>query len=250
MWDNLWGDSAKQRADSNFNQLRDSVWKEFVDEGTQIIKFHNTQNSALSVLNTAFRELAHIEFDLEIQFQGKKQLKSTPFANHLMDDLQSRIQNLEIELASTEMDLKGASERDDDLLISTLVPKLKETERLLAKFKKELYNNFGIVSPLLSDIPSATDGPSNTDTPILTPQSAEAVAPHATPSSLTPSSAAELETTLQPLLPTQTPGSPSDQPEVHVSAIFDPIQPKERFVTRVMGSLKCWGDAVVDRHNP
>ncbi|KAF9035474.1 P-loop containing nucleoside triphosphate hydrolase protein, partial [Panaeolus papilionaceus] len=51
MWDNLWGDSAKQRAESNFNQLRDS---EFVDEGAQIIKFLNTQESALSVLNAAF----------------------------------------------------------------------------------------------------------------------------------------------------------------------------------------------------
>ncbi|KAF9035437.1 hypothetical protein BJ165DRAFT_1509614 [Panaeolus papilionaceus] len=249
MWDNLWGDSAKQRAESNFNQLQDTVWKGFVDEGAQIVKFLNTQESALSILNAAFRIGVGINFDLEMQFQGEKQLKSAPFANHLMDDLQSRIQNLEIKLASTEMDLKGASERDDDLLISTLVPKLKETETLLAKFKKELYDNFGIVSPLLSNIPSATDGPSNTDTPVVTPQPAEAVAPHAPPSSLTPSSAAELETTLQPPLPTQTPGSPSDQPEAHVSAIFDPIQPKQRFVTRVIGSLKCWGDAMADRHN-
>ncbi|KAF9035451.1 hypothetical protein BJ165DRAFT_1562087, partial [Panaeolus papilionaceus] len=96
MWDNLWGDSATQRAESNFNQLRDS---EFVDEGAQIMKFLNTQESALSVLNAAFSSVADVNFDLEIQFQGEKQLKSAPFANHLMDDLQSRIQNLVIELA-------------------------------------------------------------------------------------------------------------------------------------------------------
>ncbi|KAF9052152.1 hypothetical protein BJ165DRAFT_1525011 [Panaeolus papilionaceus] len=154
MWDNLWGDSAKQRAESNFNQLRDSVWKEFVDDGAQIVKFFNTQESTLSVLNTAFRLSAANFFNLELQFKGRNQLKSAPFANHLMDDLQNRIQNLEIELASTDMDLKGASERDDDLLISTLLPKLKETEILLAKFKKELYDNFGIVSPPLSHLAS------------------------------------------------------------------------------------------------
>ncbi|KAF9035466.1 hypothetical protein BJ165DRAFT_1307679, partial [Panaeolus papilionaceus] len=108
MWDNLWGDSATQRAESNFNQLRDSVWKEFVDEGAQIIRFHNSHESVLSILNTALRDPVVGDFELEIQFEGDKQLKSAPFANHLMDDLQSRIQNLEIELASTEMDLKGA----------------------------------------------------------------------------------------------------------------------------------------------
>ncbi|KAF9035491.1 hypothetical protein BJ165DRAFT_1562233 [Panaeolus papilionaceus] len=248
MWDNLWGDSAKQRAESNFNQLQDTVWKEFVDEGAQIVKFHNTQESVLSILNTAFRELVTVEFGLEIQFHGRKQLKSALFANHLMDDLQSRIQNLEIELASTDMDLKGASERGDDRLASTLIPKLKEIETLLTKFKQELYDEFGIVLPSLSDVPSAIGGPSNTDTPVMTPQPFESVAPHAMPSSFTPSPAAELETTLQPPLPTQTPGSPSDQPEAHVSAIFDPIQLKQRLLTRVIGSLKCWGDAMADRH--
>ncbi|KAF9035472.1 hypothetical protein BJ165DRAFT_1305296, partial [Panaeolus papilionaceus] len=110
MWDNLWGDSAKKRAEGTFNQLRDTVWKEFVDEGAQIVKFHNTQESALFILNTAFRAFIIDNFELEIQFEDEKQLKSAPFANHLVDDLQRRIQNLEIELASTEMDLKGAFE--------------------------------------------------------------------------------------------------------------------------------------------
>ncbi|KAF9035446.1 hypothetical protein BJ165DRAFT_645378 [Panaeolus papilionaceus] len=242
MWDNLWGDSAKQRAESNFNQLRDSVWKEFIDKGGQIVKFYNTPESALSILNTASRDMVGVEFDLEIQFQGEKQLKSAPFANHLMDDLQGRIQNLQIELASTEMDLKGTSERDDDLLTLTLGPKLKETEILLAKFKKELYDNFGIVSPLLPEVPSAIDGPSITDTPIVTSQPSKAVVTHLSP-------VAELETTLQPPLPTETPGSPSDQSETHFSAIADPIVPKQRLLARVISSVKCWGDAVADRHD-
>ncbi|KAF9035442.1 hypothetical protein BJ165DRAFT_1615379 [Panaeolus papilionaceus] len=242
MWDNLWGDSAKQRAESNFNQLQDTVWKEFVDEGAEIFRFHNTQESALSVLDTAFRAPLADFFDLEIQFKREKQLKSAPFANHLVDDLQSRIQNLQIELASTEMDLKGASERDDNLLTLTLGPKLKETKILLAKFKKELYDNFGIVSPLLPEVPSAIDGPSNTNTPIVTSQPSEAVVTHLSP-------VAEQETTLQPPLPTETPGSPSDQPETHFSAIADPIVPKQRLIARVISSVKCWGDAVADRHD-
>ncbi|KAF9035460.1 hypothetical protein BJ165DRAFT_1533465 [Panaeolus papilionaceus] len=240
MWDNLWGDSATQRAESNFNQLQDTVWKEFVDDGAQIVKFFNTQESALSVLNTAFRSRAGRYFSLELQLRGQHQLKSAPFANHLVNDLQSRIQNLQIELASTKRDLKGASEQGDKLLTSTLDPKLKETEILLAKFKKELYDNFGIVSPPLPEVPSAIDGPSNTDIPIVSSQPSEAVVIHLSP-------AAELETTLQPLLPTESPGSPSNQPRAIISAAADPIVPKRQLITRVISSVKFWGDAVADR---
>ncbi|KAF9035449.1 hypothetical protein BJ165DRAFT_1533456 [Panaeolus papilionaceus] len=250
MWDNLWGDSARKRAEGTFNQLRDTVWKEFVDEGAQIVKFHNTQESALFILNTAFRAFIIDNFELEIQFEDEKQLKSAPFANHLVDDLQRRIQNLEIERASTEMDLKGASERGDNLLTSTLGPKQKETEILLAKFKKELYDEFGVVLPLLSHVPSATDGPPNAaNAPVMTSQPLELVTRNAAPSSLTTSPAAELETTLQPPSPMQTPGSPSDQPGAFVSAIADPMAPKQRLLTRVVSSVKCWGDAVADRHD-
>ncbi|KAF9035493.1 hypothetical protein BJ165DRAFT_1533494 [Panaeolus papilionaceus] len=218
MWDNLWGDGAKKRAESNFNQLQDTVWKEFVDKGAQIVKFHNTQASALYIPNTVFRDSAVDFFHLETQFRGQTPLQSAPFGKQLTEDLQSRIQNLEIELANTEMNLKGASERGDDILTSMLIPKLKETAALLAKFQKELYDNFAAIM-------------------------------HTTPSSSALSRAAELESCLQQPLPMQTPSSPSNQPGVHVSATADPIQQKQQLIVRVISLVKCWGDAVADCHD-
>ncbi|KAF9037217.1 hypothetical protein BJ165DRAFT_1307452, partial [Panaeolus papilionaceus] len=53
MWDCVWNETATKRAESNFNQLRDDIWKEYVDKGTKIYKFHNTQESALSIVDKA-----------------------------------------------------------------------------------------------------------------------------------------------------------------------------------------------------
>ncbi|KAF9035462.1 hypothetical protein BJ165DRAFT_1533467 [Panaeolus papilionaceus] len=141
------------------------------------------------------------------------------------------------------MNLKGASERGDDLLTSALIPKLKDTEMLLAKFKKELYDNFGLVSLLLPDVTSTID------TPVVTSQLSQTAVTYAAPSSSPPSHAAAPETTHQPLLPTPTPHFPSNQPETHVSAISDPIRPRQRLIARVISSVKCWGGAVADRHD-
>ncbi|KAF9034278.1 hypothetical protein BJ165DRAFT_1563402 [Panaeolus papilionaceus] len=51
MWDALYHERIRERAESNFAQLRDNVFKEFIDGGAQITKFINTKKSALEVLH-------------------------------------------------------------------------------------------------------------------------------------------------------------------------------------------------------
>ncbi|PPR05247.1 hypothetical protein CVT24_010461 [Panaeolus cyanescens] len=50
MWDNIHGAEAMKRAESNFEELRDIVWKDEIKNGATIVKFENTQASAVDIL--------------------------------------------------------------------------------------------------------------------------------------------------------------------------------------------------------
>ncbi|KAF9030651.1 hypothetical protein BJ165DRAFT_1535638 [Panaeolus papilionaceus] len=148
MWDNLWGNEATTRAESIFNQLQDDIWKDFLDRGCQIVKFYNTQDSALSVLNTALTRNTGGNFLIESAFRDPNpQLNKTAFGSHLQDDLHSRIQNLSIARENLELDLKSESAECNESLKLTIVTQLQEVDRLLAKFTKELRDNFGSQVP-------------------------------------------------------------------------------------------------------
>ncbi|KAF9037268.1 hypothetical protein BJ165DRAFT_1375564, partial [Panaeolus papilionaceus] len=54
MWDNIWGEHATKRAEDNYQQLQNDIWKDFIDEGAQMTQFHNTRKSALSILDQVF----------------------------------------------------------------------------------------------------------------------------------------------------------------------------------------------------
>ncbi|KAF9037206.1 hypothetical protein BJ165DRAFT_1305923, partial [Panaeolus papilionaceus] len=51
MWDCVWNETGRKRAEGNFIQLQEDIWRGFVDRGTEILKFRNTQESALSILD-------------------------------------------------------------------------------------------------------------------------------------------------------------------------------------------------------
>ncbi|PPQ68514.1 hypothetical protein CVT24_005535 [Panaeolus cyanescens] len=50
MWDTLKGDSAKQRAESHYAELRDNIWKEQIEGRARIVRFENTQQSATEIV--------------------------------------------------------------------------------------------------------------------------------------------------------------------------------------------------------
>ncbi|KAF9041684.1 hypothetical protein BJ165DRAFT_301688 [Panaeolus papilionaceus] len=138
MWDLIWSESASIRAESNFTQLRDEIWKAYIDRGSKIVKFHNTQESALTILDDALEH--EIADAYPLQNSVSQPLRQTPFASDIYDDLQTRIQDLQLKQTNIQSELQEATERSDGPLKAALIPQLEEVQMLLAKFKQELHD--------------------------------------------------------------------------------------------------------------
>ncbi|KAF9032245.1 hypothetical protein BJ165DRAFT_1410933 [Panaeolus papilionaceus] len=117
MWDLVWGESASRRAESNFIQLQNEIWKNSSSSRSSMVRFQNTQESALTILDGALRQFGYGKV-YTLNDSTSQPLRQTPFASNLYDDLQTQIQ--------------------DEQLIATLIPQLEETQGLLVKFEKEL----------------------------------------------------------------------------------------------------------------
>ncbi|PPQ99680.1 hypothetical protein CVT24_009752 [Panaeolus cyanescens] len=143
MWDGLWSQTAKDRARNNFNQLQNEAWKDYIESGSQIHKFHNTQASALSILdhaiayvgtNTASSELFQMVVRQDI-------IRTSRIAPNLRYDLEGRIIQLRQQQRTIESDLAEVSavadEEDSELLRSTLLPRLEEAKKDRKRFEHE-----------------------------------------------------------------------------------------------------------------
>ncbi|KAF9035770.1 hypothetical protein BJ165DRAFT_1533252 [Panaeolus papilionaceus] len=206
MWDRLWSETSKMRAESNFNELRDVIWKDFMDEGGQIVKFYNTQDSVLSILNTLLPAFSYQQFVLEEDSDEK--LKDTPFGKDLQENLRSRIRNIDIERANLQDDLKSPSTQSNETLKSTLATQLEEVERLLTKFTKELHDNFG----------PDDDGVESSSIQVKINHAITSPGPGLVPSR-------------QDVIPSMI-----SRPEISAEAV-----PETGKVVRVIRALKCWG---------
>ncbi|KAF9037182.1 hypothetical protein BJ165DRAFT_577258, partial [Panaeolus papilionaceus] len=143
MWNCVWNENGRKRAESNFNQLQDEIWKEYVDQGTEILKFHNTQGSALSILDKAIDRVSGPNFTLVGLVDPDSDVthvRDTSFGPNLYNNLQQRIQNLNMEIANMESDLHGAVQQDDTQLAAMLVPRLDSAQKLLATFEQEMHD--------------------------------------------------------------------------------------------------------------
>ncbi|KAF9034746.1 hypothetical protein BJ165DRAFT_1409660 [Panaeolus papilionaceus] len=138
MWDLVWGESPSRRAESNFIQLQDEIWKPYTSSGSDIVRFQNTQESALTILDAAFDRGFLDDDDYLLYSSISQPLQQTPFTSDLYNDLQIQIQGLQLQQINIQLDLQDARERSDEQLIATLIPQLEETQGLLAKFEKEL----------------------------------------------------------------------------------------------------------------
>ncbi|KAF9032057.1 hypothetical protein BJ165DRAFT_1535215 [Panaeolus papilionaceus] len=134
MWDQLSGESSMQRAERNFEQLRDVVWKDYIQNVCLIVRFDNNVESALCVLDEACRVLVIAAFEVEIS----DQIRDAAFGADLYNNLQIRIQNLQIQRANIRSELEVAPLGPDFQLLTVLSLQLEETERILAKFNQEL----------------------------------------------------------------------------------------------------------------
>ncbi|KAF9039806.1 hypothetical protein BJ165DRAFT_340129 [Panaeolus papilionaceus] len=105
MWDLIWNENIRTRAEGNFSQLREEIWKDYIAQGAKIVKFHNTQESALTILDNAYGQ-GCIWYAFNIQTSLNSPLYQTAFASHLYDDLQTRISNLQIQQANIQSELQ------------------------------------------------------------------------------------------------------------------------------------------------
>ncbi|PPR06521.1 hypothetical protein CVT24_001440 [Panaeolus cyanescens] len=137
MWDTICTPQALQRAESNFIQIQNEVWKDFIQTNAQFHKFHNTQESALDILEAMFRQGFGITFHIERkELEGNPSI--TPYAINLYEDLTRRIQALQLNKASLECDLGDPSTRENRELVELLQSGLEDVKHDLGRFERQL----------------------------------------------------------------------------------------------------------------
>ncbi|KAF9039767.1 hypothetical protein BJ165DRAFT_337162 [Panaeolus papilionaceus] len=137
MWDSIWNENTRRRAEGNFSQLRNEIWKDYIAQGADIVKFHNTQESALTILDDAYDRSWGNTFNIQNSIDVP--LRLAPFASHIYNDLQTRIHDLQMQQASIQSELQMATEQSDEKLRAVLIAQLAEVQILFTKFEEELH---------------------------------------------------------------------------------------------------------------
>ncbi|KAF9032556.1 hypothetical protein BJ165DRAFT_1534973 [Panaeolus papilionaceus] len=135
MWDTVHNEQTRNRAESNFAQLRDETLKEFVrSPSTDVIKFMNTRNSALHAID-------HLP-----AFSNVFLPYETSTSPHLYQDLHDRIQGALQEKQIIELDLAQTNARTNTDLRAILEGNQRENYVTLTKFINQ-FINFGKLPP-------------------------------------------------------------------------------------------------------
>ncbi|KAF9034929.1 hypothetical protein BJ165DRAFT_1533934 [Panaeolus papilionaceus] len=175
MWDSIWNENTRRRAEGNFSQLCKEIWKDYIAKGAKIVKFHNTQESAITILDDAYDQL-HINDwpdQFSIQTSIRLPLRETSFGSHIYNDLHTQIHDLQMQQASIQSELQMATERSDERLRAILIAQLAEVQILFTKFEEEL-RELGLPPDCLvtlEPVPSTENSASPTPGPLLTPGS-------------------------------------------------------------------------------
>ncbi|PPQ72645.1 hypothetical protein CVT24_012646 [Panaeolus cyanescens] len=145
MWDKVWNEHVRKRAEANFVDIRDNLFKEMVRSGTGVVQFWNTQESALEIMSCSYKHytkavssaLHDISIDTPL-------LRRTPYGAHLYSDLIGRIEGAWLHKISLEFELAHTitTSTQDPELIAIYQSRLRETVRILHKFGAQL-ENFG-----------------------------------------------------------------------------------------------------------
>ncbi|PPR00018.1 hypothetical protein CVT24_009025 [Panaeolus cyanescens] len=106
MWDQLWNESQVERAEGRYAQLRDEHWGDFIRQGSQILRFHNTQESALDIMKQAFKNCIHDDFNFVKAIHQNQSYKDTDFGSSLYYNLLERVEVVRQRLSSLEDEMK------------------------------------------------------------------------------------------------------------------------------------------------
>ncbi|PPQ82791.1 hypothetical protein CVT24_009894 [Panaeolus cyanescens] len=123
MWDVLQSDKAKSRATRNYAQLMDDVFAEPMTRGVALQRFHNTQQSALSIMDQHFVTVSSI-------FTCSS-LESSPI---LYQALLTRINALLDQYNIIEQDLAQPETQENHILVEILNEQRIKLVRILVEY--------------------------------------------------------------------------------------------------------------------
>ncbi|KAF9031296.1 hypothetical protein BJ165DRAFT_1518977 [Panaeolus papilionaceus] len=146
MWDTLWNDEQRDKAEKRFEEYSSSCWENFTSNGTRCVKFENTQQSALSVLNLVYDNKATIDSFVFTRppYTGPNLYKA-PYAPYILERLQERISLLEGRLRVITDDLSSQESIEaggDSEYVQQLLEDKADIGGLLVEARGEM-TNFG-----------------------------------------------------------------------------------------------------------
>ncbi|KAF9051279.1 P-loop containing nucleoside triphosphate hydrolase protein [Panaeolus papilionaceus] len=140
MWDRLGNTDAMERAEKHFAQLQDDVWKEVVGGGGNIMRFHNTQESALDALKISLQGPSlHPSGLSRPPLQNSNLSTRDPYFPSLYQELLDRINTCQQGIELLQMDKAQLTIDPDPQLAAVVIPKLQEIEQDLDKFQHQLF---------------------------------------------------------------------------------------------------------------
>ncbi|PPR04937.1 hypothetical protein CVT24_007317 [Panaeolus cyanescens] len=144
MWDTICREEALKRAETRFGYLQDAIWKDRIDLGTGIVKFNNTQSSAVEVLmGVSYSWLVALSLH-----------NDSPLAPLILAELLERIQNAQREREAMIDDRIRLLNSPDHDLDCILIASLRDVHERLDNYIQQLVVFGPLPSTLDVDLPS------------------------------------------------------------------------------------------------
>ncbi|PPQ77544.1 hypothetical protein CVT24_005234 [Panaeolus cyanescens] len=159
MWDNLLAHQVAS-AENGFQQLEAEHFKDICTPGVEsIFKFHNTQDSALAIVNKSL--LNNIETDLRyglstppLRRYSEGWLRGGPFGKALYELLEGRIAGLQQRLQILEDDIKNRDVLENPELYAIFQRDKAEAEGMLRELEQERLEYLSL--PEVPELPPST----------------------------------------------------------------------------------------------
>ncbi|KAF9047928.1 hypothetical protein BJ165DRAFT_1527185 [Panaeolus papilionaceus] len=146
MWDKVSDGQPKKRAEANFVQLRDDIWKGPVSKGARVSRSYNNYESAIQILRDNINSGGYNQFPLTdhtLVLATNPKHHSAPF---LYQELLDRVTNARQEMESLQQEKTQLISDPDPQLESVVYAKLPEVKDDLSKFLGQLID-FGTPPP-------------------------------------------------------------------------------------------------------
>ncbi|PPQ68879.1 hypothetical protein CVT24_007688 [Panaeolus cyanescens] len=138
MWDNVWNDRTEQRAEKNYTQLKDVVFKDMISKGAGIVRFMNTQKSSFDILDACREHWGKASGNAYSAYRNEGALGKTFYGYLLYADLLGRVEQAQQLKRILEFDLTQTRVLEDSTLTEITEASWQANERLLRKFKGQV----------------------------------------------------------------------------------------------------------------